>query len=116
MLYILPLLIGVIPLFVIIILMMRRQNNERMMDLRREALPTRLAAYERLTLLMERTKPDVMVLRFDLSNLSVVQVQQLLLTTVREEFEHNMAQQIYVSLELWAMIGTAREKIGRAHV
>ena len=41
----------------------------------------------------------------------MLQLLQLLLTTIREEFDHNMAQQIYVSLELWGLVGVARESI-----
>jgi len=39
--------------------------------------------------------------------------QLMLVQNIREEFEHNVAQQIYVSPSGWAMIKSAREEIIR---
>ena len=109
--YVLPLLIGVIPMLVIVILQMRQQSDTMLLFNRREALSTRLMAYERLALLLERTKPEALVMRADINGQSVIQLQQFLLTSIREEFDHNLSQQIYVSAELWDLIEQTRENI-----
>ena len=109
--YVLPLLIGIIPLTVVVIMLLKQQAKERSMDMRKETIPSRMEAYERFALLLERTKLDNLVIRFEVGSLSVIQLQQLLLTAIREEYDHNMAQQIFVSQELWGLIGQARESI-----
>jgi hypothetical protein len=40
-------------------------------------------------------------------------LQVMLVQNIREEFEHNVAQQIYVSASGWAMIKSAKEEIIR---
>lgn len=74
--------------------------------------PTQLRAYERLTLLLERTTPDSMLSRMDdLTTLTPLEIERALLTTIRLEFDHNITQQIYVSDELWEQIENAREQM-----
>lgn len=102
-------------------LMLRKQlDNEadrRNFELRRlsanQITPVRLRAYERLTLLLERTQPEAMILRLDLQGMSNIDLQSKLLQTIRSEFDHNVAQQIYVSPEAWAMVKNARENLVR---
>ncbi len=63
--------------------------------------PLSLAAYERLTLFTERNKLSNLAGRFNLSGQSSIALQQSLLATIREEFEHNITQQLYVKKEIW---------------
>ena len=103
----------------------KSEEEKRLWELKRaaqkEISPTRLRAYERLALLLERTQPEALVMALSerleqagtsIANLSVQQMQQDLLRTVRMEFDHNMSQQIYVSDEVWAKIIGARDQIG----
>lgn len=81
-------------------------------DVRKQATPTQLRAYERLTLLLERTTPEAIIGRMDdLMALSVVEVERQILQTIRLEFDHNITQQIYVSDELWRLIVNAKEQM-----
>jgi hypothetical protein len=90
-------------------------------DLKRKALdlkynskqlinPIRLQAYERLALLLERMKPDSLLLRNPNNNLSAGQYRIILLTAIRSEFEHNLSQQVYVSGTLWAATRNAKDE------
>ncbi len=74
-------------------------------------LPLRLQAYERLILYLERISPDSLVMRMSRSNLSVAQFQNELVTSVRTEFEHNLAQQTYISSQSWEKVKSARNSI-----
>lgn len=74
-------------------------------------LPVRLQAYERICLLLERVSPKNLILRVNNPAYNVVELQQILLASVREEFNHNLAQQIYISNEAWAMAQNAVEDI-----
>jgi hypothetical protein len=99
----------------------RNEERKRQWELKRESQktisPIRMRAYERLSLLLERTTPEHMI--FDLrtkqpealSTWTVLQMQQHLLQTIRIEFEHNLSQQVYVSEELWTLIMNARDQM-----
>jgi hypothetical protein len=76
-------------------------------------LPLRLQAYERLTLLLERISPAQAINRALQPGMTVYMFQLLLIQNIREEFEHNVAQQIYISPSGWTMIKSAKEEIIR---
>ena len=94
--------------------MYHNEEKKRQWELKRESQktvsPIRLRAYERLALLLERTKPEHMLMGVDMSGMSVPQLQQYLLQTLRAEFDHNQSQQVYVSDEVWDMIVNARDQ------
>ncbi|MCB9262946.1 MAG: hypothetical protein H6607_11285 [Flavobacteriales bacterium] len=72
-------------------------------------LPTKLQAYERLTILLERIKMDNLVMRTVSPSLSATEFKHVLIQTVNDEFNHNVSQQIYVSDQAWNMIKAAKE-------
>ena len=74
-------------------------------------LPLRLQAYERMALYLERIEPNQLVMRIHAPGLSVAQEQNLLLTAIRSEFEHNLSQQIYISNPVWKQICDAKDDI-----
>lgn len=88
------------------------EEKRRRFLLRREnqklALPIRLQAYERMTLFLERISMGKILLRIKPSNLNKVEYERLLTHTIDQEFEHNLAQQIYMSAECWDIIKTAK--------
>ena len=100
----------------------RNEEKKRNWELKRESQktisPIRLRAYERLTLLLERTKPEHMILELQqahpeaMTTWTIGQVQQYFLQTIRAEFDHNQSQQVYVSDEVWDMIINARDQMG----
>lgn len=77
-------------------------------EVRKNALPYRLQAYERLSLFLERITPNSLLVRVPAKNLNVHEYQALLLKSIRDEFEHNLSQQIYISEEAWHMVVTAK--------
>ncbi|WKN45975.1 hypothetical protein [Tunicatimonas pelagia] len=88
---------------------------ERMADLKvkgaETTLPIRLQAYERLSLLLERIAPNNLILRLNDSNYSAKEFQHVLTTSVREEYNHNLSQQIYVGDQAWQLTTQAVEDI-----
>ncbi len=74
-------------------------------------LPLRLQAYERMALFLERIDPNQLVLRIHTPGLTVPQEQNLLLTAIRSEFEHNISQQIYLSDAVWQKVCEAKSDI-----
>ena len=89
-------------------------NNLKLAEIKKEdhknLLPVRLQAYERLTLFLERIKPGGLVLRVHKSNMTSRMLQSELTATVREEFDHNITQQIYVSDRAWTQVKMAKEE------
>lgn len=74
-------------------------------------LPIRLTAYERMVLFLERISPDSLVPRLQDDKLNALQLHAALLQAVRAEYEHNVAQQIYMSDDAWAVIKNAKENV-----
>jgi hypothetical protein len=60
-----------------------------------------LQAYERLILLTDRIALPNLIQRVHQPGLSAREMQSLLNLSIRQEFEHNITQQIYVSAEAW---------------
>jgi hypothetical protein len=70
-------------------------------------LPIRLQAYERMTLFLERISPNNLIIRLNGQTANVVSFQQLMLSEIREEFSHNLSQQVYMSDEAWTVVKNA---------
>ena len=70
-------------------------------------LPLRLQAYERMCLFLERITPNNLLLRLVPSATSALELQQIVLHEVREEYNHNVAQQLYISTHAWEQIVNA---------
>lgn len=80
---------------------------------KKEILPLRLQAYERLTIYLERISPNVMLVNLHHPEMTVRDFQQILTETIRSEFEHNFAQQIYVSPAIWTVVRNTKEEVTR---
>ena len=79
-----------------------RQENQK------TSLPIRLQAFERMALFLERISPGKLLLRIKPSNYSREEYEKVLIQNIDQEFEHNLAQQIYFSPECWNVIKTAK--------
>jgi hypothetical protein len=86
-------------------------KEEKKDDSRKQSIPLRFQAYERVVLFLERISPANLVLRITTAGMSKEQLQAQLLKTVREEYEHNLAQQIYISDKAWELVKGAKEEI-----
>ncbi len=77
-------------------------------DAQKNILPTRLQAYERLTLFLERIDPNKLLLRVRPYSNDLQDYETLLIQTIDNEFDHNLAQQIYVTPECWNVVNAAK--------
>ena len=77
-------------------------------SLQKEVLPVKLQAYERLALVLERMAPNNLLIRIQPISQRKEDYEQLLIQNIEQEFEHNLAQQIYLSEECWNIILTAK--------
>ena len=74
-------------------------------------LPLRMQAYERMCLFLERISPHNLILRVNEPAYNVAQFHQRLLSEVREEYNHNLSQQVYMSDQSWTIIKGAMEEV-----
>lgn len=124
LMYTIPALVVLISVWIVMNKIFKDEEQKRLWELKKasqkEISPTRLRAYERLALVLERTQPEALVMGLSerleaagesLASLSVMKMQQELLRTIRLEFDHNLSQQVYVSDETWAKIIGARDEI-----
>jgi hypothetical protein len=92
----------------------RRENdnfNLKNIETTKESLPIRLQAYERMSLYLERISPNNLLLRVSPITEDSNGYENLLIQNVEQEFEHNLAQQIYVSDECWSVINTSKNGV-----
>jgi len=84
--------------------------NDAITESKRITLPLRLQAYERTVLFLERIQPTNLVMRVQKPEMSVMELQLALVRTIRDEFDYNLSQQVYMSPTAWEMIKNAREE------
>ena len=69
-----------------------------------------LQAYERLILLCERIALNNLIGRVSQPGLSAREMQAVLTQTIKQEFEYNVTQQIYVSPEAWDAVRNLKDQ------
>ena len=74
-------------------------------------LPLKIQACERFVLFLERSQLPVLVKRVYVPGVTKGAFHIALLQSVEEEFEHNLAQQLYVSNEAWTAVKNAKEEL-----
>jgi hypothetical protein len=88
----------------------RISGNELMKSSRTLTLTMRLQAYERLILLLERISPEALLMKVKSRAATNSDLHLAMLQQIRVEYEHNLAQQLYVSDRIWELVREAREK------
>ena len=93
----------------------KQQLLQMKLDERRETLkvvtPIRLQAYERLALFLERISPNSLVLRCYQPGMDLKLLQGVMTKNIRDEWEHNLSQQVHVSEELWTHVREAKDEM-----
>jgi hypothetical protein len=74
-------------------------------------LPSRLQAYERMALFLERISPQNLLVRLSTAGMTSKEFHQLLLAEIRNEYNHNVSQQVYMSENVWNLIKNAKEEL-----
>lgn len=77
-------------------------------DNRKDLLPLRLQAFERLTLFIERINPSQLLIRITPISNQKNDYADYVIAQIEQEYEHNITQQIYISDECWSIITAAK--------
>lgn len=113
--YVLPSLVVMATAYYLLKIFLANEQMKRNTDIKMAGYkiitPIRLQAYERLVLFLERISPESLIMRVHNPSMIPAQLQSALQQNVRDEFEHNLSQQVYVSSQAWELIRTSKEEI-----
>lgn len=93
------------------ILMNENNKNDLQLVSRKIVVPLKIQACERLLLYIERIQFPILVKRVFIPQMSRSDFQFSILQNVQDEFEHNLAQRLYVSEQTWQLIVLAKEEV-----
>jgi len=119
--YITYIIVALVPALAIIFVVMtflnkqhEREITNMNIDLKKERqkffLEPRMEAYQRVVLLLERINPQSLIMRLHDPKKSAILLQTELLSNIRKEFDHNVAQQIFISTSGWEMVKKSKEE------
>ena len=74
-------------------------------------VPLKIQAYERLVLYLERIRYAVLVKRIFMPGMSRTDLQFALIQNVQDEFEHNLAQRLYISEASWFNVVIVKDEV-----
>jgi hypothetical protein len=89
---------------------LRNAHMELKRDRQKHFLPMRVDAYQRVVLLMERIHPNNIVMRVHNPASPARMMQADLLKAIREEYDHNVSQQLFISPQAWEMVRNSKEE------
>tara|TARA_R110002050_G_scaffold80768_3_gene172745 strand:+ start:7155 stop:7691 length:537 start_codon:yes stop_codon:yes gene_type:complete len=72
--------------------------------------PLQMQSYERLVLFLERLQPDNLMMRIQRPGMTARALHTSMLKAIRQEYEHNMTQQLYVSPTAWKLVIMAKDE------
>lgn len=76
---------------------------------RSHLLPLRLQAHERMIIFIERINPANLLVRLHQQGISAKELQAVILTEIRTEYQHNVTQQLYVGPASWNVLRKLKE-------
>ena len=86
-------------------------DHEKKQESQKALVAAKLQAYERMMLFLERINPTNLIPRLIKPGLKASRLQASLLNSIREEYEHNMSQQLYIENKTWDLVKTAKEEV-----
>ncbi len=89
---------------------LRNAHMEMKKERQKHFLPERTEAYQRGVLLLERIHPNALVMRVHNPGMPAKAFQADLISAVREEYDHNVAQQLFISNEAWTLLKKAKDE------
>lgn len=86
-----------------------KKSNSIEKETNTASVALQLQAYERLTLLVDRIALPNLISRTGYEGLSAREMQLVLTRTIRDEFDYNITQQIYITPEAWNAVKQLKE-------
>ncbi|MEH3113074.1 DUF7935 family protein [Pedobacter terrae] len=76
---------------------------------RAQILPLRLQAHERLIIFVDRINPANLLVRLHQQGINIATLQAGILNEIRSEYQHNIAQQLYIDSITWGVVRKLKE-------
>ncbi|MGB4654870.1 MAG: hypothetical protein WBH98_05520 [Bacteroidales bacterium] len=91
----------------------KKDNNRRneQKEYAKMVYPLRVSAYERLVLMLSRIEIGNLLAECNDGNLTVIELHSRLISKIRQEFNYNTSQQIFVSQVAWEMVSNIKETV-----
>lgn len=113
--YVLPAIVTGLVAYYMLKGFFRQMNSEKKIEIlaikKKESLPIKLQAYERMLLFCERINPVKLLVRIKPISENSNDYLQLVIANIEQEFEHNLVQQIYISEDTWTAVNAAKMSI-----
>ena len=88
-----------------------KENEKELINYKTKTyLPLKIQAYERAILFLERIDPNNLIVRIHKPSMNAAKLHLEILKQIREEYNHNMSQQIYISPKSWAELIKGKEE------
>jgi hypothetical protein len=111
--YTVPSIITGAVAYIMINKMLEQENRRHFGEIKKENLkyttPVRLQAHERLLLLLERSDPVKVVNRVIKQGMTSKSMQLAIITEIKQEYDHNITQQLYVSAKCWEQVMKSKD-------
>ncbi|HEX2605920.1 MAG TPA: hypothetical protein VHK91_01025 [Flavisolibacter sp.] len=106
------LVVSVIALLVsvFVFFLVKDRKQDMTQDTDYSTRPLQLQAYERLVLLCERIALPNLISRLHQPGLTAREMQLLLIESIKQEYEYNTSQQVYVSILAWDAVRNLRDQ------
>jgi hypothetical protein len=104
------LVVAIIALLVALLTFFQLKSQKKPNTTVHNTVPLQLQAYERLVMLCERISIPTLISRTNQPQLSAKEMQVILLENIKQEFEYNSSQQIYVSQAAWDAVRNLRDQ------
>lgn len=118
LMYVIPSVIVFLAVYFVMKAFLEREYKSKLAEIRMNnqgtITPIRLQACERIVLFCERIAINSLVMRIHRQGMSARLLHSELLTTIRNEYEHNISQQIYVTKAAWDAVKNAKEETIKA--
>ena len=106
----LSLIFSVLATIIALFAFFRSNTKETVIKEDHSSRPLQLQAYERLVLLCERIAMPNLISRVSRPDLSAREMQVFLIETIKQEYEYNASQQIYVTEKAWEAVRNLRDQ------
>lgn len=106
----LSIIISVVALLVALFALFGSKEKAPTSEVDPSTKPLRLQAYERLVILCERISLPNLISRVNQPHLTAREMQYMLIENIKQEFEYNASQQIYVSQAAWEAVRNLRDQ------
>jgi hypothetical protein len=103
-------IVGLLVIGGVVYLLTKKEKPELPNTPNAATMQMQLQAYERLILLVERIALPNLISRIGKADVSAKEMQHMLIKSIKDEYEYNITQQIYVSADAWVALKNLKEQ------